>query len=117
MSRFETINSLEIYFVNERLTSGVIASSTGLVQWERRIVHSWLRITSVNAVFETNRVPGYYWIAIAGQEAEEACWDGSDWLVSGSRTRIVGTVLVLTSRTAALPTESLEGQLADSCCR
>ena len=64
----------------------------------------------MNAVSEIFRPRGFYWIALAGQEAEEACWDGSHWTVAGSHTRIVSPVLVLTPRTAALPAEALMSQ-------
>ena len=68
----------------------------------------------MNAINETLRLPGYYWIKLDCLDAEEACWDGHDWFVSGSRTRIAGDVLVLTPRTAALPPGSLEDFLVDA---
>ena len=63
----------------------------------------------MNAISESFRLPGYYWISLEGQEAEEACWDGRHWFVSGSRTRIVGAVVALTARTAPLPSAKVEG--------
>lgn len=75
------------------------------------------KVKPMNAMSGQVRAPGFYWISLEGQEAEEATWTGDDWFVTGSRTRIVGTVSVLSQRTAALPSSSRENQSTGSNSR
>lgn len=76
-----------------------------------------LKVKPMNAMSGQVRAPGFYWIALEGQEAEEATWTGNGWFVTGSRTQIVGTVSVLSQCTAALPLSNLEHQFARLTCR